>query len=247
MFSSKVIIITGAGSGIGRGAAIKMASLGATVAASDISATGLAETIELCNKASPSPLEHISATFDVGASEPANKFIADVMAKAGRIDYVLNNAGVNPTAMPTADVPDAYWDKLVNTNLKGMFNITRAAIPHLKSGAAIVNVASICGQRASPELAVYCMTKFGVIGFTKSVALELGPRNIRCNAIAPGDIVTPTNMMVMGGPETMDASCKTIAMGRMGEVDDIVDVLAFMFSNDARYMNGSVVEVNGGM
>jgi NAD(P)-dependent dehydrogenase (short-subunit alcohol dehydrogenase family) len=247
MFSSKVIIITGAGSGIGRGAAIKMASLGATVALSDIASTGLAKTIELCNAASPSPVEHISATFDVGASEPANNFIADVIAKAGRIDYVLNNAGVNPTPMPTAKVPDAYWDKLINTNLKGMFNITRAVIPHLKSGAAIVNVSSICGQRASPELAVYCATKFGVIGFTKSIAMELGPQNIRCNAIAPGDIVTPSNMMVIGGQEAIDAACKTIAMGRMGEVDEIVDVLAFLFSHDARYMNGSVVAVNGGM
>jgi NAD(P)-dependent dehydrogenase (short-subunit alcohol dehydrogenase family) len=246
MFSSKVIIVTGAGSGIGRGAAIKMASLGALVAITDINGTALAETVELCQKASRHSTEPVSAAFDIGDSEAVNSFIAHLIQTTGRIDFVLNNAGINPTAMATADVPDAYWDKMINTNLKGTFNMTRAAIPHLKAGAVIVNVSSISGQRASPGVAVYCATKFGIIGFTKCVALELGPKNIRCNAIAPGHIITPSNASVRRGREAIEESCKTIGMRRMGEVEEIVNVLVFMFSPEARYMNGSVVEVNGG-
>jgi NAD(P)-dependent dehydrogenase (short-subunit alcohol dehydrogenase family) len=246
MFSSKVIIVTGAGSGIGRGAAIKMASLGALVAITDINGTALAETVELCQKASRDSTEHMSAAFDIGDSEAVNSFITHLIQTMGRIDFVLNNAGINPTAMATADVTDAYWDKMINTNLKGTFNMTRAAIPHLKAGAVIVNVASISGQRASPGVAVYCATKFGIIGFTKCVALELGPKNIRCNAIAPGHIITPSNASVRRGQEAIEESCKTIGMRRMGEVEEIVNVLVFMFSSEARYMNGSVVEVNGG-
>jgi NAD(P)-dependent dehydrogenase (short-subunit alcohol dehydrogenase family) len=245
MFSNKVVIITGAGSGIGRAATIKMASLGATVAITDINASGLSETISLCNKSADQ--NHIQATFDVGSSEKCNQFIADVVNQLGRIDYVLNNAGINPTAQPTENIPDEYWDKLMNTNLKGTFNITRACIPHLKSGASVVNISSICGVRPTAELAVYCATKYGVIGFTKCVALELGSRGIRVNVVAPGHILTPTNMFVKKGVDAQQEIIKNISIGRLGQPEDVVQVISFLFSDASRYMNGSVVEINGGL
>jgi NAD(P)-dependent dehydrogenase (short-subunit alcohol dehydrogenase family) len=241
MFSEKVVIVTGAGSGIGRAAAIKLSSLGATLAVMDISEAALSETIGLCDQS-----KHLFAAFDVGSTAECNKFVQDTMSRFGRIDYVLNNAGVNPTGTPTEAMTDEYWDKLVNTNLKGIFNITRASIPHLQSGSAIVNVSSIMGSRVSPGFAVYCATKWGVIGFTKSLALELGPKGIRANVVAPGEIKTPTNSFVKQGEAAQKEISQRIALGRMGEADEVVDVVAFLFSDASRYMNGSVVEVNGG-
>lgn len=244
MFAGKVVIITGAGSGIGRVAAIKLASLGATVALTDINETALSESLSLCGSTA---VEHMISTFDVGSTNECNRFVQDVVNRYGRIDYVLNNAGVNPTAMPTEDTPDSYWDKLVNTNLKGTFNISRACIPHLKAGASIINTSSIFGQKPGAGLGVYCATKYGIIGFTKSLALELGPRGIRVNAVAPGEIVTPTNKFVREGADAMESVAQQIGLRRMGQPQEVAEVIAFLFSESSSFMNGSIVEVNGGM
>lgn len=163
------------------------------------------------------------------------------------MDHVLNNAGINPTGTATEAMADDYWDKLVNTNLKGTFNITRACIPHLTSRSSIVNVSSIMGLRVSSRFAVYCATKWVIIGFTKSVALELGSRGIRVNAIAPGKIKTPTNAFVRLGPAAQEEMSQKVALGRVGEPEEVGDVIAFLFSDASRYMNGSVVEINGGV
>lgn len=123
------------------------------------------------------------------------------MEKCGRLDHLFNCAGINPTSIPLEETTDEYWDKLVSVNLKGVFNVTRAAIPHLKKGASIVNVSSISGIRPSAQQSVYCTTKYGLIGFSKCVALELGPRGIRTNVVAPGYIDTPTNAGIVKGGE----------------------------------------------
>jgi len=241
-FENKVILVTGAGSGIGRGTSIKLSQLGATLALSDINAASLEETLKLCS-ASP----HSTSAFDVGSTEEAKSFVESTIKTHGRIDHVFNCAGVNPTTLATADIPDSYWDKIINTNLKGMFNITRACIPHLKSGASFVNVSSICGLQATAGFAVYCASKYGVIGFSKCMALELGPKGIRTNVVAPGYIDTPTNASVVAGQESVDRMVKGVSLGRVGTPDDVADVVAFLFSDESRYMNGSVVEVTGGI
>jgi len=179
-FNSKVVIITGAGSGIGRATAIKLHSLGASLALCDISEKGLEETSSLCDK---KPFYMI---VDVGDNAQVTSFVSQVMSKLQRIDCIFNNAGVNPTAIPLEDTTDEYWDKLVNTNMKGTFNMTRATIPHIQAGAAYVNVSSIMGVKGSARISVYCATKWAIIGFSKSMALELGPKGIRTNVVAPG-------------------------------------------------------------
>jgi NAD(P)-dependent dehydrogenase (short-subunit alcohol dehydrogenase family) len=241
-FQDKVILITGAGSGIGRATSIKLSNIGATLALTDINPDSLAETLSICREG-----DHLTSSFDVGSTELCNTFMATIILKYSRLEHVFNCAGVNPTALPTDCVSDAYWDKLVNTNLRGLFNITRAAIPHLQSGASFVNVSSTAGLQATAGFAVYCATKFGIIGFSKCIALELGPKGIRTNVIAPGFINTPTNAGVVAGLEAVETMAKSVSMGRFGTAEEVADVVVFLFSEEARYMNGSVVEIHGGL
>ena len=179
-FDGKVCLITGAASGIGRATAQKMASLGAKLAISDVNPEGLAETNDLCGGG------HLAEVFDVGSSEACNTFISTIIEHFGLLSCVFNCAGINPTAYALTETTELYWNKLVDTNLKGVYNITRAAIPRLSSGASIVNVSSMMGVTAAANYAIYCTTKWGIVGFTKAMALELGPKQIRCNAVAPG-------------------------------------------------------------
>jgi NAD(P)-dependent dehydrogenase (short-subunit alcohol dehydrogenase family) len=185
-FENKIILLTGAGSGIGRATAIKLSSLGGTCALQDVNPSSLTETQTLCSTSSKQ--EHLTAAFDVSSTDSVNRFVEEVMANYGKIDHVFNCAGINPTTLKTEEISDEYWNKIINVNLKGMFNVTRAVIPHLKSGASFVNVASVAGLGPTPGFAVYCASKYGVVGFSKCIALELGSKGIRCNIVAPGSI-----------------------------------------------------------
>ena len=222
-FNGKVCLITGAASGIGRATAQKMASLGATLALSDINTDGLAETNTLCGGS------HFTELLDVASSQACDAHIAAAVNKLGHIEFVFNCAGVNPTAYALTDTTDAYYDKLMNTNLKGTYNVTRAVIPHLQPGAAIVNTSSVMGITVAANYAIYCATKFAIVGFTKAMAMELGPKQIRVNAVAPGYINTPTNAGVLAGPVAVAEQEKRIAMGRMGTAGEVADVIAFLF------------------
>ncbi len=158
-FDGMVCLITGAGSGIGRATSERMASLGATLALCDINIDGLQATVDLCKGE-----DHLVEVADVSSSDACSNFVNSTVSSLGRLDLVFNCAGVNPTAYPLEDMTDVYFNKLVDTNLKGTFNITRAAIPHLKAGASIVNVSSIMGVSAAKHYAVYCATKWAVVG-----------------------------------------------------------------------------------
>ncbi|EME87759.1 uncharacterized protein MYCFIDRAFT_127934 [Pseudocercospora fijiensis CIRAD86] len=235
-FTNKLCIITGAASGIGRATATKMASHGSVLALSDINMKGLQETKELCKDSE----KHSIEILDVGSSSAVNGYIE----KLGRnVDFVFN---CNPTAYELTETTDEYWDKLTNTNLRGTYNMTRACIPHMTSGSSFVNVSSIMGTGVAPRFAIYCATKWGIVGFTKAMALELGPKNIRINAVAPGYIDTPTNAAVVAGAEAVKEEENRVALGRLGTPEEIADVVAFLFSNEARYVTGSVIEIHGG-
>lgn len=258
-FKGKVCLVTGAASGIGRATALKMSSLGATLSLSDINSTSLSETKVLCGDDSI-----YLQDLNVGSSSACSDYVNATVEKFGRLDYVFNCAGVNPTAYPLTETTDEYWDKLINTNLRGTYNITRAAMPHLKSGASIVNVSSIMGIGAAAEYAIYCTTKHGIVGFTKAMALELGKVGVRVNAVAPGYIDTPSNAGVVEGPEAVKAMASRVSLGRLGTAGEVADVVAYLFryvlvvlclfdattlipySDESRYVNGSIVEVHGG-
>ncbi|KAM3418804.1 hypothetical protein BST61_g4772 [Cercospora zeina] len=246
-FQNQVCLITGAASGIGRATAIKMASHGARLALSDINQSGVEETQSLCH----SPSSHSAETLDVSNSSAVTAYFHNIISERfGRLDFVFNCAGVNPTAYPLTETTDAYWEKLVGTNLKGTNEGREEEGEQEKgravAGPAIVNVSSTMGVQAAPEYAIYCATKFGIVGFTKALALELGPKGIRVNAVAPGYIDTPTNAGVVAGPEAVRKQVEKVALGRMDAGEDVSDVVALLFGDESRYMTGSVVEVTGG-
>lgn len=246
-FDDQVIVITGAASGIGRATAVKLASLGATLALSDINIDGLEETYRLCVQG-----KHSTSDLDVGSSADVDNYINFVVKQHGEISHVFNCAGVNPTAYALTDTTDEYYDKLMNTNLRGTYNVTRAAIPHMRADpnatehASFVNVSSKLGVSPARQMAIYAATKWAIIGFSKSMALDLGEKGIRVNVVAPGYIDTPTNAGVVAGAESVKRMEAKVAMGRLGTAEECADVVAFLMSQEARYVNGSVVEVNGG-
>ncbi|KAK6860072.1 NAD(P)-binding protein [Apiospora arundinis] len=243
--SGKVILLTGAGSGIGQATAIKLHGLGATLAITDVSQEGISQTLELCGGRD----KHYAQILDVSKREDVENQVANIITSLGRIDHVFNCAGINPTAFPLTDVSDEYYDKLMAVNLKGVFSVTKATMPHVTaSKGSYVNVSSILGVRAGAEYATYCATKWGVIGFSKAMALELGPKGVRVNVVAPGYITTPTNAGVaQGTDEAIKEMEQANSLGRMGTPEEIAGVVAFLMSDEARYMNGSVVEVDGMM
>ncbi|KAJ4379121.1 hypothetical protein N0V86_005164 [Didymella sp. IMI 355093] len=240
-FQDKVVLITGGASGIGRATALKLSFLGAKLSICDLNESFLSSL------ASETQTQTYTQAVDVGNTQQVNSFVSNTVQQLGKIDHVFNCAGVNPTSIPLEVTSDAYWDKLVNTNLKGVFLVTRACVPHLSRGSAIVNVSSVSGLRGSALQSVYCTTKFGLIGMSKSLALELGPRGVRVNCVAPGYIDTPTNAGIVKGGEAVERMRMGNALERLGTPEDVADVVAFLMGEGARYMNGSVVEVDGGL
>ncbi|KAK7962384.1 3-oxoacyl- reductase FabG [Apiospora aurea] len=244
-----------------RATAIKLHGLGATLAITDVSQEGVSQTLELCGGGK----QHFAQTLDVSKQADVESRVAEIVASLGRIDHVFNCAGINPTAFPLTEVSEEYYDKLMAVNLKGVFSVTRATMPHVTaSRGSYVNVSSVLGVRAGAEYATYCATKWGrflsvrtsanrvvwtgVIGFSKAMALELGPKGVRVNIVAPGYITTPTNAGVAKGTDDAIKEMEQAnSLGRMGTPEEIADVVAFLMSDEARYMNGSVVEVDGMM
>ena len=247
-FEGQVVVITGAGSGIGRATAIRMAKGGASLALLDISAATLSITLQDCIEvATSSKADHCTECLDVRSTEDVERCVQNVVSKYGSITHVFNCAGINPTKLEIEQTSDEYWHRLIDTNLKSVFTMTRACLPRMKSGSSLVNVSSVCGLNPTEGLGVYCATKSAVISFSKCMALETGPKGIRVNIICPGAIHTPTNNSVRLGPEKVGSVAETIALRRFGTPEEVADVVAFLFSNESRYMNGSVVEINGGM
>lgn len=247
-FQGQVVVITGAGSGIGRATAVKMAQSGATLALSDVSKDSLSSTLRECvDFTKDLGAECFSARVDVRSTEEVDKFVQHVFSKYGTITHVFNCAGINPTKLELEQISDDYWHRLVDTNLKSVFTMTRACVPHMKPGSSFVNVSSVCGLNPTEGIGVYCATKYAVIGFSKCMALELGSKGIRVNIICPGAIHTPTNNSVRAGPARLQSVAETIGLRRFGTAEEVADVVAFLFSDNSRYMNGSVVEIDGGM
>jgi NAD(P)-dependent dehydrogenase (short-subunit alcohol dehydrogenase family) len=243
-FENKVILITGAGSGIGRATSIKLSRLGATLALSYINLAPLTETASLCL---PTPEIHLTEAFDVASTQGCRIHIENILSTHGRIDHVFNCAGVNPKTIATEEISDEYYRLLMDTNVKGTFNICRSAIPHLSPGSTIVNTSSICGVQPFSGFAVYCASKYAIVGFSKSLALELGKKRVKVNVVAPGYIHTPTNAAVVEGEDKVKELEKSVALGRMGRPEEVADVVAWLIGGESGYVSGSVVEVNGAM
>lgn len=246
----KVAIVTGAARGIGQQIAKKLAEAGAKVAVVDLKAEWCEETVGLVKAVGA---DGAGFGCNVANSADVDAVVKGVLDKFGRIDIMVNNAGITKDGL-LIRMSDDDWDAVLNVNLKGTFLFTRAvARPMMKNksadgvqeGGAIINIASVVGIMGNAGQANYTASKGGVIALTKTTAKELGKRNIRCNAVAPGFI--QSKMTDVLPDDVKKAYMDTIPLQRFGTAEDIAKCVAFLSGPDASYITGQIVSVNGGM
>lgn len=243
MLQEKVAIITGASRGIGRAVALKLASEGASIVASARSVEALAGLVA---EIEASGGQALSVPTDITSGEDIERLLAAAMDKYGRVDILVNNAGITRDAL-LVRMKDEDWDAVLATNLKGAFLCARAAakIMSKQRTGRIINIASVVGEMGNAGQANYCASKAGMLGLTKSMARELARRNITVNAITPGFIVSD---MTDGLSEKVKQEMLgQIPLGRFGEVEDVAAAVAFLASDQAAYITGQTLGVNGGM
>ena len=243
LLTDKVAVITGASRGIGRHIALDLASRGARIVASARNAAALDTLIAEIVASGGSAL---AVAADVAVAVDADGLIAAAMEHFGRVDILVNNAGITKDGL-LLRMKEEDWDAVLDTNLKGAFLCTRAAAKVMskqKSGR-IINISSVVGEMGNPGQANYCASKAGLLGLTKSVARELARRNVTVNAITPGFIVTD---MTDSLPEkAREELVGQIPLGRFGTPEEIAFCVAFLASDQAGYISGQVLSVNGGM
>ncbi len=245
MLDGKAVLVTGAGSGIGRQSALAMARYGARVAVADVVVAGGNETVEMIRGAGG---EAFFVEADVSLAESVEAMVAAVVERFGGIDGAHNNAGIEGAQAPTADCTEENWDRVLGINLKGIWLSMRAEIPRMVAGGggSIVNTASIAGLVGFQGLTAYSASKFGVVGITKVAALEYATAGIRVNAVCPGVIRTPMiDRLVAATPEMAAGLTAATPLGRLGEPEEIAEAVAWLCSDRASYVTGAAVPVDG--
>ena len=245
LLENKVVIVTGASRGIGEGIALKLAEQGAHIAFSFLSSEEKALALEEKLRAFGGKAKAYKS--NAGVFEDCEKMVADVVKEFGTVDVCVNNAGISKDNLLLRMTPD-QWDEVMITNLKSVYNMTKQVIrPMMKArSGSIINMSSIIGMRGNAGQGSYAASKAGIIGFTKSMALELGSRNIRCNAIAPGFIETDMTHYLKEG-EAAKAFLEKIPLGRFGSTEEIANATLFLASNLSTYVSGQVISVCGGL
>ncbi len=241
--SGKIAIVTGGGQGIGRSVAERLAREGAPVAVWDLDLSGATETVRAIASLG---VEGEPRKVDVASWEEVKAAVETVVQRWGRIDILVNNAGVTRDGLLVRMQP-ADWEFVLSVNLNGTFHCTKAVLPVMikQRSGRIVNLASVVGAMGNAGQANYAASKAAVIGFTKSVAREYAARNITANAVAPGFIDT---LMTRKLPEeTRESLKRQIPLGRLGQPEDVAHAVGFLVSEEASYITGQVLHVNGGM
>lgn len=246
--SKRISIVTGAGIGIGQATAKALAARGDHVVVTDILEDKGTETARAIVAAGGSAEFKL---YDVRSTEATNTLVADIENRHGGIDVIVANAGIAHRT-PLADLTDAKWDLTFDIDLKGIFRLVRAAAPGMRArkSGSIVALSSIMGIAYGwDEHVHYSAAKSGVIGLVRGLAVELARDGVRVNGIAPGYIRTAQLLSEENslGPAGAEKAAEFIPMGRLGTPEDIADVIAFLASNDARYMTGQVLVVDGGL
>jgi 3-oxoacyl-[acyl-carrier protein] reductase len=244
LLQGKTALITGASKGIGRAIALKYAEQGADVAFTYLSSVEKGEALQ--RELEAMGVKAKGYRSDASDFKAAEELVNEVLADFGKLDVLINNAGITKDGLLMRMTEEA-WDTVININLKSVFNLTKAATKQLmkqKSGS-IINLTSVVGIRGNAGQANYAASKSGIIGFTKSVALELGSRNIRSNAIAPGFI--ETEMTGELNQQVVDEWKSSIPLKRGGAPEEVADCAVFLGSDMSRYITGQVLQVDGGM
>lgn len=243
-FTGKVALVTGASRGIGKEIALRLASQGADLVlnyvGSEELANGVAEEVKALGR------KVITLNCDVSDTEKCSEMINKIMEEFGRIDILVNNAGITRDGL-LMRMKESDWDAVLNINLKGVFNCTKAAIkPMMKQRSGkIVTITSVVGIMGNAGQSNYSAAKAGCIGFTKSIAKEVASRGINVNAVAPGFIITPmTDALNEKQIEDLSAG---IPLKRPGKPEDVAKVVEFLVSDNANYITGQVINVDGGM
>jgi 3-oxoacyl-[acyl-carrier protein] reductase len=244
LLEGKVALVTGASRGIGRGIANKLAEHGATVCFTYLSSVEKGQELEAELQANGVKAKGFRS--DAADTKQAEDLIAAIVAEFGTIDIVVNNAGITRDNL-LMRMSEEQWDEVLRVNLKSVFNVTKAVQrPMLKQRAgSIINVSSVVGRSGNAGQANYAASKAGMLGFTKSIARELGSRNIRCNAICPGFI--ESEMTGELDSKVTDAWVEQIPLKRMGTAEDVANLVLFLASDLSAYITGQTINVDGGM
>lgn len=243
---NKVALVTGASRGIGAGIARKLAVEGADIVINYVGEANLGDAQALQKELETLGRRVLLIDANVADFNAAAAMVDEAVAKLGRIDILVNNAGINRDTL-LLRMKEEDWDAVLAVDLKGVFNVTKAAVKYMMKQryGRIISISSVVGVAGNAGQVNYAAAKAGVIGLTKSVAKEVASRNITANAIAPGFIRTP---MTAKMPEAaVEAALKTIPLGRMGEAEDIAKAVVFLASEDADYITGQILHVDGGM
>lgn len=245
-FTGKVVLITGAGSGIGEATARAFAAEGAIVAVSDMSAAA-AERVatEICEGSAGTALP---LALDVRDGAAVAAMIDTLVSRHGRLDIAVNNAGIGGSGVPLADIPEENFDRVMSTNVKGVWQCMRHEIPVMlrTGGGAIVNLASAMGLVGRANSADYVATKHAVMGLTRSAALEYSALGVRINAVCPGVIDTPLIQVRAEKPGFLEALSALHPIGRFGKVDDVAAAILWLASPQSSFVTGIGMPVDGG-
>lgn len=247
LLEGKVSIVTGAARGIGASIAVKLAEHGSHIAFTYVSDSSAEKAAALEARLQLLGVKAKAYKSNAGIFEEAEAFVNDVVKEFGTVDVCVNNAGISKDNL-LLRMNAEQWDEVIDVNLKSVFNMTKQVIrPMMKAkSGSIINMSSIVGVRGNAGQSSYAASKAGIIGFTKSVALELGSRNIRCNAIAPGFIETDMTHYLQDG-EGSAAFLKKIPLGRFGRAEEIANTTLFLASDMGSYITGQVLSACGGL
>ena len=244
---NRASLVTGASRGIGRAIALRLAELGSKVAVNyvAIEESNKADADEVVKSMTDMGVEAMAVEADVRDSEAVKGMVERVAERWGKIDILVNNAGINRDTLLLRMSDDA-WDAVIDTNLRGAFLCTKYAVKYMmkQQWGRVISLSSVVGRVGNAGQSNYAASKGGIIAFTKSVAREMGSRNITVNAIAPGFIVTDmTNKLP---PETRDGLLSMIPLARLGQPEDVAELVAFLAGEKAGYITGQVITIDGG-
>jgi 3-oxoacyl-[acyl-carrier protein] reductase len=241
--TSPVAIVTGGARGIGHAAAVVLARDGYDIVLADLDATAATEAAQ---RLTTNERTAIGVQTDVSRRDSVDAMVAAVLDQFGRIDVLVNNAGIAGRAAPIHEVTEDEWDTLIAVDLKSIYLCTRAVLPNMleRGKGAIVNVASVAGKEGNPNMTPYSTAKAGVIGFTKAVAKEVATKGIRVNAVAPA--TAETDILKTLSPQAIEYMRGKIPMNRFCKVEEVAEVIAFLASDRASFVTAQTYDVSGG-